>query len=338
MWHGLLHKLQTHFWSFDAAVIVATWISAMIGAAIAYFVQSAESPKTMRGFLHFCFPSVILRHPSCRIDAVFTALMHFVSFPALVTVSNVVVAELSYAGLTATFGEHAQNAEPWWLWFGILCFCVVVQDFGTFIAHVWQHRLGWLWELHKVHHSVEFLIPISNRRFHPLQAIMDNAFTMIPVGLILGVTSYAFSLPVHDNSVIGLDALFVLNMLSFYHLRHSHVPLRYGWFERHMISPAQHQIHHSREERHWDKNFGLCFSWWDRWFGTIVYTKPQESFVGGSFTLGLPRDIQADYDHAGKLIWTPVRNLGLMAARLAWRLRGPGAMLPKPAERVRDTA
>ena len=331
MWEGLLHKLQVHFWSFDAVVVLATWLSALIGAAIAYVVQAEESPKTLRGYLRYCFPSVILRNKSCRLDALFIALTHYISFPALVMVSNLVVAELSYAGLTALFGQHAQTVEPLWLWFALLCFCVVVQDFGTFVAHVWQHRVGFLWELHKVHHSAEFLIPISNRRFHPLQAIMDNAFTMIPVGLILGVTSYVFSLPVHDNSVIGLDALFVLNMLSFYHLRHSHIPLRYGWFERHMISPAQHQLHHSREERHWDKNFGLCFSWWDRWLGSIVYATPQDSFVRGDFALGLPLDIQGEYRGPVRLLWVPVRNIALMAARGALRL------LPAPAAMTRDT-
>ncbi len=341
MWTGLLHKLQTHFWSFDAAVVLATWFSALAGAAFTYLVQHEESPKSVRGFLRFCFPSVILRHPSCRLDAMFSAATHFLGVPAFVMVSNLAVAELSYAGLAALFGAHAQNVEPAWLWFVILCACVVVQDLGTFVAHVWQHRVSWLWELHKVHHSVEFLIPISNRRFHPLQAIMDNAFTMIPVGLILGVTSYVFALPIHDNSVIGLDAAFVLNMLSFYHLRHSHIAMRYGWFERHMISPAQHQIHHSREERHCDRNFGLCFSWWDRWLGTIVYTTPQESFARGSFALGLPHDIQGEYDSPARLLWVPLRNLALMAGREARRLPGAGAVLdaaPAAVERMHDAA
>ena len=73
MWTGLLHKLQTHFWSFDAAVVLATWFSALAGAAFTYLVQHEESPKSVRGFLRFCFPSVILRHPSCRLDAMFSA-------------------------------------------------------------------------------------------------------------------------------------------------------------------------------------------------------------------------------------------------------------------------
>lgn len=318
MWAGLLHRVWVHFWSFDAAVMYCTWISALTGAAITYVVQAEDSPKSLRGFLRFCFPAVILRHPSCRLDAAFVTIMHFIRMPAGIMLSNLAVAELSYAALTATFGAQAQHAEPLWLWATIMAVAVVLQDLMVFIAHVLQHRWGALWELHKVHHSAEFLLPISNLRFHPLQAIMDNWSTMAPVGLLLGATSYAFALPVHDNSVIGVDALFLLNMFSFYHLRHSHVPMRYGWLERHLISPAQHQIHHSREERHWDRNFGFCFSWWDRIYGSIVYSTPGERFA-----LGLPQDIQADYDSALKLFVVPVRNIARMAWRPARRLVAP---------------
>jgi sterol desaturase/sphingolipid hydroxylase (fatty acid hydroxylase superfamily) len=308
MWTGLLHWIETHVLSFDTVVIVATWISALLGAALAYGLQAEERPKTLRGFRRFCFPAAILRHPSCRLDAAFVAAAHFLRPPAIIMVGNLAVAELTYAGLVRLFGVHTQHAEPVWLWLLILVVCVVVQDFMTFIVHVWQHQSRSLWELHKVHHSTEFLIPISNLRFHPAQAVVDDFGTNIPVGLVLGLTSYVFALPVHDNSVIGLDAYFIANLLSFYHLRHSHIALRYGWLERHLMSPAQHQIHHSREERHWDRNFGLCFSWWDRWFGTIVYSAPQERFA-----LGLPRDTQGEYDSAAKLFWTPLHNLGAMA-------------------------
>ncbi len=333
MWAGLLHKVVTHLWSYDSFIVLLTWFSAATGAAITYVVQIDEPAKSLRGFGRFMFPSVILRHPSCRLDAVFSSVMHFLHMPVFLMVSNLAVAELSYAGLAGLFGARPQNPEPFWLWIIIMAVAVVVQDFMTFWVHVQQHRRGWLWELHKVHHSTEFLLPISNRRFHPLQAIVDNFGTMVPVGLILGVTAYAFALPVHDNSVIGLDALFVLNMLSFYHLRHSHVPMRYGWFERHMISPAQHQLHHSREERHWDRNFGLCFSWWDRWLGTLVYSVPGEQFA-----LGLPRDVQPDYDSPLKLFVVPVRNIGQMLWQAGRRIAWPGDASVAAVEQVRDPA
>jgi hypothetical protein len=46
------------------------------------------------------------------------------------------------------------------------------------------------------------------------------------------------------------------------------------WLERVFMSPAQHQIHHSREARHLDRNLDLLLSCWDQMLGTIVYSEP----------------------------------------------------------------
>lgn len=322
MWTGLVSKIESHLWSYDTVIVLCTWFSALAGAAFTYVAQTDASDKSFKGYLRFCFPSVILRHPSCRLDAIFTAVMHFLHMPVILMVTNVAMAELSYGALSYAFGVQPQNPEPWLLWAVIFVAVVVVQDFMTFWVHYQEHRIGVLWELHKVHHSAEFLLPISNRRFHPLQAIVDNFGNMVMVGLVLGVTSYVFALPIHDNSIIGLDGLFVLNMLSFYHLRHSHIPMRYGWLERHLISPAQHQLHHSCEERHWDRNFGLCFSWWDRMYGTLIYSSPTEQFE-----LGLPHDIRHQYDNSLKLFTTPVVNIGRMGVQGGVRLARSGAGL-----------
>ena len=35
--------------------------------------------------------------------------------------------------------------------------------------------------------------------------------------------------------------------------------------------PAHHQIHHSAEEHHWDKNYGAIFALWDWLFGTAYW-------------------------------------------------------------------
>lgn len=333
MWTGLLHRVGSHLLSFDTVVVLCTWVTALAGAAFTYLVQSGLVPKSFRGFLHFCFPPAILQHRSCRLDAVFVAITAVVRMPAAVMVTTIGTAELSYAALTSSFGAHPQNHETLGLWIAIMVLVVLLQDFMTFYGHYLQHRWGVLWELHKVHHSVEFLVPISNRRFHPGQAIVDNFTTLIPAGLLLGVSSYAFSLPVHDNSVIGLDAYFIANLLSFYHLRHSHIPMRYGWLERHVISPAQHQIHHSLEKRHWDRNFGLCFSWWDRMCGTIAYSVP-----GEQFTLGLVEENQVEYDSVLKLFLTPVYNISRMIWRGARALVFPVSPVAADSatQRVRD--
>jgi sterol desaturase/sphingolipid hydroxylase (fatty acid hydroxylase superfamily) len=43
-----------------------------------------------------------------------------------------------------------------------------------------------------------------------------------------------------------------------------------------LSSPAQHQIHHGSEPRHFDKNFGLMFSLWDWIAGTLYVPRAVE--------------------------------------------------------------
>ena len=60
-------------------------------------------------------------------------------------------------------------------------------------------------------------------------------------------------------------------------LRHSHVPLSYGRrLEQVLISPLQHQIHHSIAIEHQNRNFGSKFAIWDRMFGTLITAKQVE--------------------------------------------------------------
>ncbi|MEM9145890.1 MAG: sterol desaturase family protein, partial [Pseudomonadota bacterium] len=57
----------------------------------------------------------------------------------------------------------------------------------------------------------------------------------------------------------------------------SHVWLSYGPVLEHVfISPAQHQIHHSRAVRHHNKNYGEIFAFWDWMFGTLYVPKRHE--------------------------------------------------------------
>ena len=311
---GLVGRIEAHLLTFGVAVVLCTWASAVLGATITYLVRRDTRPRSFTGFLRFCFPSVILRHPSCRLDVLYVGIgkvIHpFLIMPFMTT--SIFFAEAVYAGLTISFGPQPQNAEPLWVWAAILAVAVVLQDFMTFFVHWLMHRVPALWELHKVHHSAEFLVPITNRRFHPLQEIIDNLGNMAAVGVLLGIASYVFALPVHDNSIIGLDAYFVLNLMSFYHLRHSHIPMSYGrTIEWHVMSPKQHQLHHSRADRHWDRNFGLFFAWWDRLFGTLVIADPYEEY-----DLGLTMDVQPEYQSVAALYLTPLRNLVRMGLGL----------------------
>jgi sterol desaturase/sphingolipid hydroxylase (fatty acid hydroxylase superfamily) len=145
-----------------------------------------------------------------------------------------------------------------------------------------------LWEIHKVHHSTEVLTPVSAYRFHPFEIIAAGASKSFFVGVVAGIFGYLEMdrKVASDVLVIGLIQLSVLEAAFniFSNLRHSHVWLSFGpRLERHFISPAQHQIHHSAEPRHFDKNFGLVFALWDRMFGTLYVPAGRETFRLGIY-------------------------------------------------------
>jgi sterol desaturase/sphingolipid hydroxylase (fatty acid hydroxylase superfamily) len=65
-------------------------------------------------------------------------------------------------------------------------------------------------------------------------------------------------------------------------LQHSHVWLSYGPILEHLlISPAQHQIHHSRLDAHHGRNFGTTLALWDWLFGTLYVIRGREDLSFG---------------------------------------------------------
>ncbi len=140
----------------------------------------------------------------------------------------------------------------------------VAQDFARFYLHRLQHKIPWLWCFHKVHHSAAVLTPLTLMRTHPVDMVLARLRDMISLGTVNGI---AFALIGSELSVIeilGVNAFgFAFNLLGA-NLRHSHAYISFGALESIFISPAAHQIHHSIEPKHYDKNFGVCLSLWDR--------------------------------------------------------------------------
>lgn len=283
-------------------LLVSSLVS-LAGAALTYFFSRQTASRSVGGFLRFAFPAAVIQHPSCVVDWGYAAMFWMVAILQLIPqlLSSIGVTIGTQALLVKSFGPQA-TMKPSLLLNGLILACaVLLLDFIVFYAHYIRHKIKILWEFHAVHHSSSFLIPITNYRFHPVEVVMDHVSQAIGIGVFIGTASYFSGISIADNVKSVGRAYFVINTLSFYHLRHSHIYMRYGWFEKYFISPAQHQLHHSSLEEHWDKNFGLLLSCWDRLFGTLIYSRPDDNFV-----LGLPGASNQEYDAVWKLFVTPV--------------------------------
>ena len=307
---GYVWRLIGSEWVVPVGIVLVAWISSLLGAALAFVFQS-DGPHSFRRFVAFCFPRKVFGH-QLRLDVAFALARRFL-YPFVVAPVVIGVATLAYfchQALAAIFG--AVPAHDPGLWQQLFCFFVFVayQDFGNFYYHRLAHRVPWLWEFHAVHHSATMLTPPTNRRFHPLQDIYDSFVYQIPPGLFIGIFSYAAQVSLLRTTVLGIDAWFLVNMLSFYQLRHSHIYLRYPrWLERWIMSPAQHQIHHSKNPEHVDRNFGVLTSIWDRLWGTLVYSDTTDP---DHFELGLASE-QHRYVTFVQLYATPLVNYGRRA-------------------------
>lgn len=155
-------------------------------------------------------------------------------------------------------------------------------DFGFFLHHWFFHKIPFLWEFHKVHHSAEVLTPLTDFRAHPVELLSYGLAKGVGIGLVQGIFCYAANSELSLVTIMGFNYVLFAYFSMGYALRHSHFWISYGpVLSRFFISPAQHHIHHSEEEKHWDKNFGGVFAIWDWMFGTLYIPKQKEDLKFG---------------------------------------------------------
>jgi sterol desaturase/sphingolipid hydroxylase (fatty acid hydroxylase superfamily) len=275
-----------------------------IGCVVAFHQQGGGS---VRQFFSYIFPRDLFVRRSCYQDIGFIVLKQvirpLVAAPLLLLTSAACAAG-TYALLSSEFGPRAQEAMPVALFAGLLVAAVLIQDFLRFGSHYMLHRIGALWDTHKVHHSADFLTPLTNHRVHIVEEMLQQAVTGLSIGPLLGAAAFLTSTSIATNKLLGFDAYLLIDSLCFSMLRHSHIGLSFGRFESYLMSPKQHHLHHSVDPRHWDKNFGFLLSCWDRMAGTICYSNPREKV-----TFGLLAEEFADYDSVLKLHLMPYIKL-----------------------------
>lgn len=98
----------------------------------------------------------------------------------------------------------------------------------------------------KNHHSAETMTPITVYRTHPLEGILFSLRSAIVQGTTMAVCLFLFGNAVDLYAVLGVNVMSFIFHVTGSNLRHSHISIRYWpWLEHILISPAQHQVHHS---------------------------------------------------------------------------------------------
>ncbi|MEM7184776.1 MAG: sterol desaturase family protein [Spirochaetota bacterium] len=182
---------------------------------------------------------------------------------------------------------------------------VLANDFAVFFCHYMFHKLPRLWHFHRVHHSAQVLTPITSNRTHPFDDILNYLYGIAALIVLGGLFRYLFGVQPQTIKIAGVEFWVFLFRVFGTHLRHSHIWFTFPRpFSYIFLSPAHHQLHHSRADEHIDKNFGAIFSFWDRLFGT--HMMPPEEDPDLSF--GLNKENPNPYHSVADTFIRPFRD------------------------------
>lgn len=188
---------------------------------------------------------------------------------------------------------------------------IILSDLVIYLVHVAMHKIPFLWEFHKIHHSATTMNPITQFRLHPVELIVNNLSLILVSSFLFGFFDYFFAGSVKASTYIEANIFTVLFLFWGASLRHSHVRLKYFHFlERILISPLQHQLHHSDNPAHFDKNMGSQLAIWDWVFGTLM--RSSEVF---KIHFGLGKQEENNYNSFFKTLYIPFKNIGLFFFR-----------------------
>lgn len=271
----------------------------VIGFAV-YALATRQGPL---GFWRRYFNAGVWWHPSARADYRYY-LVNGALFP-LVFAPFFAISSLVAGGLRDAFGVAAASGPAGWAATALYSLAFfVAYDFGRYLGHWVQHKNPVLWEFHKIHHSAEVLTPFTSFRIHPIDLLFMSVAPGLCTGVVTGLAAVAFGADIGFYTVLSMHV-----GVAAYHavsnLRHTQIWFSYGpVLSRFLISPAQHQIHHSAAPRHWHKNIGWAFAFWDRVFGTLYVPLEDEHIV-----YGLGDGSEAEYHGVARMYMIPFAKI-----------------------------
>ena len=228
--------------------------------------------------------------------------------------SGSAVSDLCVRMLRASFGTCAPSAAPEWaVRLGITPVMFLGYEFAYFLDHYLKHKIPFLWEFHKTHHSAEVLTPLTVFRVHPIDSLIFVDIIAIVTGLFHGLFTYAAGRSISIYSIDDTNVITVAFLFLLAQLQHSQfwIPLR-GLPGHILLSPAHHQIHHSLDPIHYNRNLGGFLAIFDWMFGTLCIPEkePQRLTFGVSQQSEDPHRIQT-------LLLDPITNaFGVVGIRL----------------------
>ena len=202
------------------------------------------------------------------------------------TVAEIFNDFLSVLGLTIhSLQLFDINAFPYAL--RLFVFFIII-DFVQWFTHTLLHKYEFLWNFHKVHHSVKEMGFAAHLRYHWMEPVVYKSIKYIPLAIMGGFSAQDVAIVHFFNIVIG-------------HLNHANINLDYGFLKYLLNNPKMHIWHHAKElpeHRKKGVNFGITLSVWDYIFGTNYIPKD-----GRDIEIGFTGDDHFPKDFIGQELY-----------------------------------
>jgi len=134
--------------------------------------------------------------------------------------------------IVPTTFRHSISSQPFWLQ---AIEVILISDFCVYWGHRLQHRAGFLWRFHSIHHSAEHLDWLAAHREHPIDSVYTIGLINLPV-FILGFGLEPLAALVAFR---GIWAIYI----------HSNVRLPIGPLRLLIGAPELHHWHHDRNRQ-----------------------------------------------------------------------------------------
>jgi len=252
-----------------------------------------------------------------------------------------VVVHLVERGARQIFSINLSEINPMYSWplWAVLLVGFVVRDFVQWWTHRLLHRVEWLWEFHKVHHSVEQMGFAAHLRYHWMETIVYRTIEYLPLaflgiglhdffiihiftlavghfnhsnvtvspylsgGIVGGLIGVAIAFSVADISLLNSPTITQQLLVIIGSISAGSLLLG-PWMRVLFNSPEMHLYHHAYnlpERNKYGVNFGLTLAIWDYLWGTAHLPE-----MSGNIRLGFkgvetfPTDFTAQITHGFK--------------------------------------
>jgi sterol desaturase/sphingolipid hydroxylase (fatty acid hydroxylase superfamily) len=291
IWNGLVRNFRHLYdllFSVDSQLSVTSLACAFFIASGFLIIRRGRQGRSvrLRALMRALFPRRIVRSPSTVADFGYFLFNVFVyaGIFGMAAVSYQFLTNAVIGGLVFVFGAPKAVTAPEFVSRTIVTLVLFLSyEFGYWIDHYLKHRVPVLWELHKVHHTAEVLTPLTSFRMHPLDTWIFGNILAVTAAIANGFVNYLFGDTTYQYALSGTNILLVAFIHVYVHLQHTHMWIAFrGVLGRVFISPAHHQVHHSTNPIHFNKNLGNSLAIWDWLFGTLhVPSKKREKLTFG---------------------------------------------------------